>query len=363
MFVSKLFFENFRNFSGLDLLLNQGFIVLVGPNGAGKTNFLEGIYVGSSLRHFPDSRIGQLFKIGEPFFRIKITTQANEEKTQELYLEKQGKSFTARCKMNGVRSTKGKYAGLISIISFVPLDLILLTHSPRNRRRFLNEALSNVSAEYRLALRNYSKALRQRNNLWEKVKIGEKPLAELLVWNEPLAEFGSVLTKERQDFIDYLNQSLGVILDKLSPELKETRFLYRKSGEASRERFLQKLEMTKQQEQQIGQTLIGPHRDDFSASLEGLEVVGYFSRGQMRSLTLALKITEREYIREKRGELPILLLDDVFSEFDKIHQEKLAEFLKSLKQVFVSTTHLEEVQAYLPPEAQIFKIEAGQVIA
>ena len=114
---------------------------------------------------------------------------------------------------------------------------------------------------------------------------------------------------------------------------------------------------------------MGPHRDDFEAVVSGPDAsvgvrraAGYLSRGQMRAVTLALMILEKNYLEEKLGRSPVLLLDDVFSEFDSGHQQKLIEFLKSVEQVFLTTAHLEEIKAHLPPDAQIYQVSNGNII-
>ncbi len=369
MHIARLLFQNFRNFQSLDLHLDQGFVVLTGPNGAGKTNFLEGIYFGSTLRKFPESKFGQLFLEGRNFLRAKIELENREPVVQEVYAEYRETRPIYKLKVNGQETPRSKYAGILPIVSFVPQDLNILTRSPSNRRRFLSETLSLGTRQYRYAQQQYEKSLRQRNELWQKIsgqgreRIDDEKLGlpEMDIWDEKLAEFGSLICQHRDNLLKYLNASLPAIIASLSPELTEVKFVYRMSGAVNKQEFLEKLRSLRQTERQRGTTLLGPHRDDFATLLQGKDVVGFVSRGQMRSLTLALKFTEKQYLEEQTGESPIMLLDDIFSEFDFEHQKKLTGFLSILKQVFLTTIHLEEVQDFLPKRAQVYAVNQGAV--
>ena len=362
MFVQSLQLENFRNFRSLDLTFNQGFIVLNGPNGAGKTNLLESIYFGGSLRRFPESGLDQLCRIGENYFRVVIATLNSDRNVHEVFAERQGAKQIYRLKLNNQTIQRSKYAGFLPIVSFLPQDLNLLTRSPGNRRRFLDEVLSFTSAEYRFSLFRFQAAVRQRNEFWENIKQGKADEGGLDIWDEKLVEYGSVITHERKNFLEHLNFNLRGIMDILSPKLSLGRFVFRNSGSENKQDFMEKVLQARARERVAGTTMVGPHRDDFDVFLEGRNAVGLISRGQMRSLTLALKILELKYLSEKLSVEPIAILDDVFSEFDQAHQMRLIEFLKSLRQVFLTTAHPEEIKKFLPAETQIYSIDNGKTV-
>lgn len=331
--INHLAFQNFRNYQSLDQNFHQGFVVLAGPNGAGKTNFLEGIYFGSTLRRFPESKPGQLFRQGQSFFRIGIQAQ---EFQLEAYYENTGNSFAYKLKFNSQAVRRAKYAGILPAISFLPQDLNLLARSPLGRRRFLNETLSLASAEYRHNLSQYERTLKQYRELLEKIEQGEERSEELKIWQEKLVEYGKEITASREELLEFLNANIQTTLSSLSPELGRVELVYRKGQD-------------------------GPHLDDFNPVLEGKDAVGYVSRGQLRAMTLALKILEKKYLEDNLKTGAIMLLDDVFSEFDRAHQRKLLDFLKTFEQVFVTTAHLEEIKNFLPQDAQVYNIEAGKL--
>lgn len=278
-----------------------------------------------------------------------------------MFVEKSEGSYKYKLTQNGKKVRRSEYAVSLPVVSFLPQDLNLLTRSPSNRRRYLDETLSTASKEYQRAAWQYQKTLRQRNELLDKISQGQGQEADLTVWDEQLASWGSQITNAREKFFEYLNKKITPVIQNIAPELVDMEFVYLPSGETGKSAFLDKLQKLREQELIKGTTAIGPHRDDFMVKVEGKQAVGYLSRGQMRGVTLALKFLEKEFIEEKTKKPPILLLDDVFSEFDHAHQQRLLEFLKALPQVFLTTAHLEEIEKFLPEKAEVFKIEQGKV--
>lgn len=365
MFVKQAVFQNFRNFQNLDLAFDQGFVVLAGPNGSGKTNFLEGLYFGATLGRFPTSQLSQLMHKQEHFFHVLIGLRNADEERLEVFVSREdepassaGGRTTLRLKVNHQIESRAGYTGHASVISFLPEDLNLLTHSPAGRRRFLSEALTGSSRAHHHAIIQYERALKQRNQFLQIFAAGDANGSQYDIWDEQAADFGSQVTKGRMEFVDFANVGIASILDIISPDLTGIRFEYRASGAPTKEEFLQKLAAARPREQEAQTTIIGPHRDDLFTLRGNSSVVGYLSRGQLRSITLALKILEKRYL-EKFGRHPLILLDDVFSEFDEVHQRQLMEFLKGFEQVFLTTAHLKEIQEFLPANCQLYNVDNG----
>src|SRR3989344_1430169 len=371
MHINKVSFQNFRNFGRLELKFNPGFIVLAGPNGMGKTNFLEGLYWGAVLRRFPGTKLGQLMRDNELFYKINLQFHSKDEEILEIVSEREGEKYSAQgrpasgwkftYRYNNLAVPRAKFAGHLPVISFLPEDLNLLGHSPAGRRRYLNETLSTTSAEYRRNLSEYEKTLKQRNELLQNLE-SESNSGQDEIWNERLAEYGSLIIAERQKFLEFVKERFEAATTALSPELTGSMIDYRFSGSPDRQGFLAEISGLGAREKEAHGTLIGPHKDDFRLSWLDREVIGYVSRGQLRSYTLALKILAREYIKDKLSAQPVMLLDDVFSEFDEAHQRALIDFLQTFDQVFLTTAHLKEVQPFLPVNSQVYNVNDGTII-
>lgn len=361
MHLSRVKLRNWRNYESLDLSLHQGFVVFVGDNSAGKTNLLEGIYFGASLRRFPESKPPQLLQEGKGFLKVYLEANFPELTTQEVFAEKVENRLVLKIKLLNQTVSKKAYTRHLPVISFLPQDLILLTRSPANRRRYLNEALTAGSVEYAHQLTQYKKTLEQRNKVLIQGLEENLNLSSLEIWDGQLATFGSAIIAERDRFIVFLNSRLPQVMAGLSPELQAGEFLYQESGNISTEGYLKELFERRKQDQQLGTSTMGPHRDDFRFMLQGQDAVGYLSRGQMRAVTLALKILEKDYLEDRLHLSPLLLLDDVFSEFDHAHQLMLVEFLQTLPQVLLTTTHFEQIHSFLPQKSFNYQVTAGEI--
>ena len=226
----------------------------------------------------------------------------------------------------------------------------------------MDEVLINSSKQYQYNQIQYEKILMQRNKLLQQISIKEASEQQLDLWDLQLAKFGSLVTTARASLFSYLNERFSEVITKLSPGLKQCRFLYKNSAEAEDQQFLEKLQSIRAKEREAVTTLLGPHRDDFQTLWQDQNLVGFLSRGQLRSITLCLKILEKHFLETVAASKPLLLLDDVFSEFDPAHQVKLGEFMQSFGQVFLTTAHLGEVKKYLPASSQIFQVENGEVV-
>ena len=358
MYIKQINFQNFRNFEKIELTINPGFIILTGPNGAGKTNFLEGLYFGCTLGRFPTSQLSHLMRQQEKFFHILISLRNSDEDRLEVFGLREDDHTALKLKVNHQIENRTAYASHASLISFLPEDLNLLTHSPGGRRRFLNEALSSSSRAHHHAIVQYERALKQRNQFLQMLAAGGANGSQYDVWDEQAALFGSQVTAGRMEFAEFANTGIAAILKFFAPDLNDISLEYHASGSASKDEFLQKLAAARPKEQQTQTTIVGPHRDDFFTLRAGANVVGYLSRGQLRSITLSLKILEKQYL-EKFGHQPLMLLDDVFSEFDEAHQRQLMEFLKGFEQVFLTTAHLKEIGEFLPANYQLYNIDKG----
>lgn len=334
MILKSLFLQNFRNYKKAQFEFESKISVVIGVNASGKSNLLEGIYALSSGGAGSDS---QMVSFGEDFCRVMGVIEASDENTDfegelELVLTKVNGVFRKKYLVNKIAKRRADFAGRLLCVRFCPDDLGMVSGQPGQRRRFLDEILTQTDYEYRVAMGIYAKALRQRNSLLERVKkTGVNKREAFLYWDSLLIRHGAVITEGRERLIEDLNRHEK----KLFPFVLE----YDKSTITE-----ERLEKYAQAEVGAGVTLIGPQRDEvkimsFAGRADDLEEVKYFfSRGQQRLVVLGLKLLQVEYIFSKRGSRPLLLLDDIFSELDDDNIGHVLEVLGG-SQVILTTTH------------------------
>lgn len=343
MILKSLSLQNFRNFIKADFSFDSALTVIVGPNASGKSNLLEAIYflaTGDSRRTDQDK---QCMHFGDEFCRIKgvISEAKDEDETLETVISlDDNQMLRKKYLVNGVGKSRIALAGKLIIVLFTPLDLDIVIGQPSSRRRYLDELLEQVDYEYRVVLTTYTKALRQRNALLEQAQnMGSRNARQFAYWDELLIKNGQIITRKREELIDYIN--------KKQKDLFQFTLEYDKSV-ISEER----LRKYKDAELGAGVTLVGPHRDEvkiliYSDKTHANESIKSFSsRGQQRLVVLELKISQISYINEIKGIRPLLLLDDIFSELDDSHIEHIFKVIKG-QQTVITTTH-EEFMKGLP---------------
>jgi len=338
MIIKHLSLQNFRNYKKASFNFSENTTLIVGPNTVGKSNLIEAVFFLSQGGSFRVDKDEQLIKFNETMARIKGKV---EDKDLEVVIVQEGVggrlSPFKKYLVNGVSKRKVDFVGNFFAVLFAPNDLDIIVGSPSKRRDFIDHILNQTDREYRLALSFYEKGLRSRNALLHRVKeTGVRNEKEFVYWDNLLIEQGQKITKKREDFIKYLNDSKKEILD--------FEIFYDKST-ISKDRLLQ----YKGAEVGAGVTLVGPHRDDFILNLKAnppaggeLHDIKFFgSRGQQRLTVLQLKILELAYI-EKTTEEPVLLLDDIFSELDAVHINLVLNMTYK-QQTIITTTHKEFV--------------------
>jgi DNA replication and repair protein RecF len=304
MVFKKLTLQNFRNYTKSEFDFGPKTTIIVGPNAVGKSNLIEALFLLSSGKSFRTDKDKQLLQFGKNVSRVKG-------------------SWGDKDLVNGVPRRRADFRSYMKAVLFTPSDLDIVSGQPGNRRRFLDEVLEQTDAEYSHALLAFGKALRQRNALLEQVQLsGVRSDKVFSYWDDLIIKNGQIITKKRQDLIKYINNYDSSII--------------------STERLLQ----YKQAEVGAGVTLVGPHRDDVIIKASNKlskadEEVRYFgSRGQQRLVSLELKLAQIAVIKERLGEQPILLLDDVFSELDESNINHVLE-LMNIYQTIATATHKE----------------------
>lgn len=383
MFLKNLKLVNFRNFSEIHLEFTP-LTVLVGNNAQGKSNLLEAIYFLATTKSPRAEKDSQLIKGGEEFARVegevenkiqnsKLKNQKDEaeELTKlEIVMQKNGgngenNGLTKKVKINGIGRRTSDYLGHFVAVHFSPEDINLVSGPPALRRWHIDLTLAQVDRKYKLALNEYYAALTARNRLLKRIKEGLSKLNELDFWTEQLVGAGEIITQKRHDFFQNLNKQIN------SAFLEKLKFVYQENT-ISHDRIREYLP----KEVAATATLIGPHRDDFIfkqdnrdlayfpeeevISSEGKELAHFGSRGEQRSAVLELKLTELKFISQIAGTIPVLLLDDIFSEFDAEHRNYVIQAVHG-QQTIVSTVELTQIPSDFLKLAKIVKVEKGGI--
>jgi len=336
MKLTKIQLHQFRNVAHSVFTLHPSLTVIVGENARGKTNILEAIYVLAQGTGFRESREEELVMLGKntgiteglytnggDAVRLAVHINITSSGTKKTYLVQKVSK----------RSTQYIEAGVRAVL-FAPEQIEIITGAPDLRRDYFNRVIGSFDIEYRKRVLNLESALRKRNKILEHGHEGEMLERELAFWDGYIIEQAQYITKRRQEHVDYLN-------DHPSLDSKTFHIAYLKN-EATPERFIEKRDL----ERRIRKTVIGPQKDDFCITLgpDKKDVHRFGSRSEQRLAIFWLKMSEITLMEAKFGKLPILLLDDVFSEFDT-HNRKLITDLIATYQTVLTTAETEVLDA------------------
>lgn len=340
--------ESFRSYSSLSLEFpeNEHITVLLGENATGKTNVLEAIATLALLSSPRNSEDADLVQWEKSHYRIRGVTKDDQGQERALEVVSQVTPRKQRaCFVNGVRTPAHRYIGTLPIVTFMPDDLLLFSGPPHLRRSFLDILLTQVSSIYTNALSEYSRAIKQRNALLQAISQGLERPSMLDVWDEKIATYGAILTQERLQLFASLELSLKSELAALGERCNDARFAYLRKGEERdeaplREELLSLLSHYRERDVLTRSTTVGPHRDDWTLQINSRDLATFASRGQQRAALLALLLLEVSFLDLRRNEKPLLLLDDIFSEFDAHHRSAVLAAL-SRNQVLLTAVQVD----------------------
>lgn len=352
----SLSIEQYRNYEKLALEFPPCDLhMFIGPNGSGKTNLLEAVALLSLTKSFLGCEEEDLIRWGSAFCRVRGTARTDAGETEELEVAAQSSPRRQKAAFrNGVKLPLTTLVGRLPIVTFLPQELSLFIGSPADRRRFFDQILCQTSPEYFLALTNYQKALKQRNALLRSIAEGTHSTSSeraadfslLPPWDREIALYGAELTLMRLELVETFNLALRDEVRSLGEAWNEVSVLYRRSGSARENPRLRKeigdaLADAADRDVILRATTVGPHRDDWSIEADGRPLQSFASRGQQRVAVLALILLQASYLEMRRGEKPVILLDDVFSELDAAHRMHLLRTFSG-HQILLTTTESPE---------------------
>ncbi len=344
MNLSKIALRSFRNYEELQLSFDPGVNLIVGDNAQGKTNLLEAIsYLGSG-KSFRAQKTGEMIRFGADFADISGEI-FSQERSQSLRWVLFSGSRPRQIWRNGAKKkTAGDIAGVLPTVLFCPEDLMILKMGSSQRRRFGDLALCQLRPNYDAALTEYNRILDQKNRILKDHFDNPAMLEILPEYNARLCQVGALLISYRARFYEALGQAAAKYHGQFSGGSEEFSLTYKTVSTVTdpfapvqqlQEQLQDHLERHHRAELDTAQCLTGPHKDDFTVSLSGIDLKAYGSQGQTRTAAISLKLAQRELMGREFGEEPVLLLDDVLSELDPGRQDFVLNQIVS-GQVFIT---------------------------
>lgn len=381
MYVRQLALINFRNYVRCLLDLAPGATVFYGENGQGKTNLLEAIYILATTKSFRTSNDRELLSwhaLQErmPFARLEArVVRADGEVHSEIRLrgepgpdEEGALAVSKSLKVNGLPVRAAQLMGQLNAVIFSPEDLALVSGPPAGRRRYLDITQSQVDPHYLRALQRYQRVLAQRNHLLRQVRERRQDRAALAIWDDELVSLGCQIIGQRLRLIQNLNGAMADGYRHLTRSERTLEIRYQAtsqpglgvvSNEEARAAFRSSLARVQPREIEQGVSLVGPHRDDFSFLVDGVDMSAFGSRGEQRLVVVALKLAEALVMRDEVQDSPVLLLDDVLSELDPRHRQFVQERIVGDYQTIMTVADLSTCSDLLLAGASLYRVERG----
>ena len=374
MKIKELKLLYFRNYTSLNIDTHPSLNIFFGDNANGKTNIIESIFclsLGKSYRTKSDT---ECIMFGETAAAMSCVLNKNNKNLDiMLGISNKGKS----AKIAGVKKSKlTEFVGELNVVLFSPEDLQIVKGSPSLRREFINREFYQFSRIYHKYHLMYQHLLKQRNSYLKDMKKNPKDeisLTYLQTLTIQLVKLAMYITRERISFVEdiaklayenMLNISNGneILEIKYKSSILDALGISSVSDAKFSEENIVELMMKKSLDDIMrGNTKIGPHQDDLEFFINNLEARTYASQGQQRSIVLSLKLSEIHYLKQKTGDTPVLLLDDVLSELDKNRQLKLLEAINENVQTFITTPSITDIKEDLLKKAKVFKIDKGTI--
>ena len=375
MKIVKLCLEQFRNIKSMELVPNDNINVIYGDNAQGKTNILEAVWLFSGARSFRGAKDSELVHFEEDYSRLFLDFLA-EERLQNASLTFAGKGSAGEGKkqafLNEIKqSGQSKLAGVFCTVLFSPDHLLLVKQGPEHRRKMIDVSLCQAYPKYAKILDTYQKILRQRASLLRDIPRNAALLDMLDIWDKSFVDYGAYITAVRAGYVHKLAQAAADIYGGISRARENLDVRYRLSFAPEQEwqgltredyktALTDALKKSRQDDIAQGHSTIGPHRDDMDIFINNNSARSFGSQGQQRSVVLALKLAECSILKERNGEPPVILLDDVMSELDEARRHYLLNYLKD-EQILITCCDAALFSGL--EKGSVFRIENGVLTA
>ena len=399
MYLKHLSLTNFRNFTRLDLDIPQRVVLLVGDNAQGKTSILEAIYFLAAFTSFQTHADRQIVNFTEAKNNTLAVTRLvaeyqrarNKHRLEaRLILEPTGVVNSQRLRkevlLDRVKKPVSEVIGHFNAVIFVPQMSQIIEGAPEDRRRYLNLALAQSTPAYARVLSEYNQALTQRNALLKMLGDRSGSADQLEVWDDTLTRLGSQIILWRIEAIQQIERLASRVHHELTHGSEILRLAYepafdplpRPNGQLGlkidtivdrsgldlkeiQDGFRATLSALRSVEIARGVTTIGPHRDEIRFLANDIDLGEYGSRGQVRTALLSLKLAEVNWMRDRTGEWPVILLDEVMAELDLQRRGDLLKYVGETEQVLFTTTDLNLFSPEFVKNVEVWRVEGGRV--
>jgi len=399
MYLKHLSLTNFRKFTRLDVDIPRRVVLLVGDNAQGKTSVLEAIYFLAAFTSFQTHADRQIVNFDEaklnPLTVTRLVAEYQRNKSKHrlearLILEPMGVLNSQRLRkeilLDGVKKPVNEVIGHFNAVIFVPQMSQIIEGAPEDRRRYLNLALAQSTPAYARSLSEYNQALTQRNALLK--SLGERGGSgdQLEVWDEALTRLGAQIVLWRIEAVQQIERLASRVHHELTRGSEILRLSYepafdplpKPNGQLGlkidtvvdrsalelngiRDSFRARLRDLRHEEIARGVTTIGPHRDELRFLANNIDLGNYGSRGQVRTTLLSLKLAEVNWMKDRTGEWPVILLDEVMSELDSQRRADLLKYVGESEQVLFTTTDVNVFTKDFAEKAEVWRVESGKV--
>jgi len=364
--VASCALEEFRNYEDVTLAFAPGVTAFVGPNGAGKTNILEAIHLvarGESSRASDDA---EMIRWGHEFARVAVEIDRGTDRTRldvtffapAAGARRRPRRYTA----DGAPRRADDVIGAFAVVAFFPEDTELLASAPAARRRYLDAMVAQVDRAHRADTRAFARVLQQRNALLRAGVDQEQviPESELAFWDNELARLSASISLRRETAVRELRPAFRRAAAALGADpVPDVAYAGQVRGDTEDDRsegYRRLIIEKRERERWQGTTLVGPHRDDLAVVAGERPLPTFASRGEQRSAVLALKLAEAEWIRGRRGDVPVFLLDDVLSELDSARRDALCRAIPPDAQALLTAAVVTSIPDSLRERATLVPI-------
>ena len=358
MRIKSLELRSYRNYAKASLQFDENIIIIVGNNAQGKTNLVESIYTLAFSKSYRARSEKELMQMDAEFAKISASIFFQKDdatKDIDYIITAKGKNI----KVNRVeQKVKSDFVGLVNVIKFSPDDLNLVKGSPNIRRKFIDMYLSQLDKKYLITFAQYNRLLKQKNAVLKQKNVDEHLLR---IYNEKLAEFIEIISKKREAFVQEFFPKVREVFDKIveGKEALQINFQSNFTDLADQNAILEYLESYAPREIRNFGSLVGIQKDDIGFAIDDKDARSYGSQGQQRTIVLSLIIALVDYMYEKIGEYPILILDDVMSELDEQRKIQLLGSFKEHMQIFMTTTSVEDVIDEIKRPYELYRVQEG----